>query len=100
LCPFYLPLKNEIKTPKKPRTAIPITTIPIGTALGPILGAWTSKVGIVNGGGGVKVGKRVGGNTKINWAANVGSTVGVVRGVGVGGGSTIGIPPETVTNGE
>ena len=36
----------------------------------------------------------------MNWAAKVGSIVGVVRGVGVGGGSTIGRLPITVTSGE
>ena len=36
----------------------------------------------------------------MNWAAKVGSIVGVVRGVGVGGGSTIGMLPLMDTNGE
>ena len=79
---------------------MPIITTPIGM---PAVTAGTSsavKVGITSGGGAVYVGNRVGGISRINWAARVGSTVGVVRGVGVGGGSTIGILPRTSTKGE
>ena len=89
-----------MRIPKTPKTAIPITTTPIGM---PAVTAGTSsavKVGITRGGGAVYVGNRVGGISNINWAASVGSIVGVVRGVGVGGGSTIGILPKTSTSGE
>jgi hypothetical protein len=59
------------------------------------------KVGIASGGGGVKVGKRVGAEVTMNCAARVGSIVGVYSGVGVGGGSTTGnCPGDTSTNGE
>ena len=75
-------------------------TIPIGTPPGTGSGTALSNVGRIRGGGGVNVGKRVGGNSRINWAANVGSIVGVVRGVGVGGGSTIDTLPLTDTSGE
>lgn len=75
-------------------------TIPIGIPPGTACGGSFSKVGITKGGGGVKVGNLVGGNSTINCAASVGSIVGVVRGVGVGGGSTIGILPSTITSGE
>ena len=57
-------------------------------------------VGMISGEGAVYVGKRVAGISRINWAASVGSTVGVVRGVGVGGGSTMGMLPLTSTSGE
>ena len=51
-----------------------------------------------NGGGWVKVGSRVGPTSMMNWAARVGSIVGVTRGVGVGGGTITGSsPPEMVT---
>ena len=46
------------------------------------------------------MGNRVGGNSIMNCAAKVGSIVGVVRGVGVGGGSTMGMLPSTITSGE
>jgi predicted Rossmann-fold nucleotide-binding protein len=75
-------------------------TIPIGIPPGTDWGASFSKVGITKGGGGVKVGNLVGGNSMMNCAARVGSMVGVVRGVGVGGGSTIGMLPEIDTSGE
>ena len=58
------------------------------------------KVGMARGGGGVKVGKRVAGISTTNCAARVGSMVGVVLGVGVGGGSTMGTFPFTSTKGE
>ena len=74
--------------------------MPIGIPAGTAAGIWPSKVGITNGGGDVKVGNRVGGISMINWAAKTGSIVGVVLGVGVGGGSTIGMLPLTVTKGE
>jgi hypothetical protein len=45
---------------------------------------------MAKGGGGVKVGIRVGGISTMNLAARVGSIVGVTLGVGVGGGSIIG----------
>ena len=47
-------------------------------------------VGMANSGGGVNVGKRVGGTSTMNFAAKVGSIVGVTLSVGVGGGSTMG----------
>ena len=37
----------------------------------------TGNVGITNGGGGVNVGSRVGADVTMNWAAKVGSMVGV-----------------------
>ncbi len=74
--------------------------IPIGIPPGTDTGTSLSNVARIMGGGGVKVGKRVGGNSTRNWAANVGSIVGVVRGVGVGGGSTIGTLPLIFTSGE
>lgn len=48
------------------------------------------KVGIASGGGGVYVERRVGAAVTMNLAASVGSIVIVYKGVGVGGGSTIG----------
>ena len=49
-----------------------------------------SKVGCPTGGAGVKVGRRVATTaSRLNCAASVGSTVGVIRGVGVGGGLTM-----------
>jgi hypothetical protein len=97
---FHLPLRNEISVPNTPKTAIPIITIPIGIPPGTAWGGSFSKVGITRGGGGVKVGNLVGGKSIMNCAAKVGSIVGVVRGVGVGGGSTIGMLPLIETNGE
>ena len=67
--------------------------IPIGIPPWVVLGEAASNVGITIGGGGVKVGMRVGGISKINCAASVGSIVGVTRGVGVGGGATMGSSP-------
>ena len=57
-----------------------------------------AKAGVLIAEGGVNVGRRVGGKSMMNWAASVGLTVGVVRGVGSGGGSTMGTSPERVTN--
>ena len=54
---------------------------------------------MINGGGGVKVGFLVGGISDINCDARVGSIVGVVSGVGVGGFGTIGSSPVTRTYG-
>lgn len=54
---------------------------------------WFTYVGIVNGAGGVYVGKPVGTNVTMNCAAKVGSIVAVNNGVGVGGGSTMGNEP-------
>ncbi len=83
---------------KTPMNAIPKMTRPIGT-LPPPLPAGV-KVGMTSGGGGVKVGRRVGVVGMENAAARVGSIVGVVRGVAVGGGSMIGKKPgERATNG-
>lgn len=48
------------------------------------------KVGKTNGGGGVKVGRRVEVGRIWNAATKVGLSVGVTTGVGVGGGSTMG----------
>ena len=96
----YRPRKKEISKPKNPITPKPTITNPNGTlpaAPGNVSGG---NVGIASGPGGVNVGKRVGGISTINWAARVGSTVGVVRGVGVGGGSTTGTLPTKVTSGE
>src|SRR5688500_1362698 len=57
--------------------------------------------GTCNGGGGVKVGKRVSVGWTLKAAARVGSMVEVTSGVGVGGGSTIrSSPPEIDTNDE
>src|SRR3972149_7170489 len=91
---------NEMTVPKNPITAKPMITNPIGTLPAPRGVASTTNVGITRGGGEVKVGNRVGGTSTINCAARVGSIVAVVRGVGVGGGSTIGIFPSTDTRGE
>src|SRR4030067_2537683 len=74
-------------------------TRPIGTLSVAGITSSAEKVGIDSGGGGVNVGKCVGGISTINCAARVGSIVGVVRGVGVGGGSTIGSDPLTSTRG-
>jgi hypothetical protein len=54
-------------------------------------------VGIANVIAGVKVGKRVAGISTINWAASVGSMVGVTLGVGRDGGSIIGSSSGRVT---
>ena len=61
-----------------------------------------SKVGMIKGGGAVKVGILVAGISSINSAAKVGSIVFVIRGVGSGGGSIIGNSPPLVivTKGE
>jgi len=57
--------------------------------------------GTFNGGGGVKVGKRVSVGWMLKAAARVGSIVDVTGSVGVGGGSTIrSSPPDTDTNDE
>lgn len=95
----YRPLSREISNPNTPITAIPEMRSPIGIL--PVLpGRFvTWKVGMTKGPGGVKVGKRVGGISMINWAARVGSIVGVVSGVGVGGGSTTRTLPSRVTSG-
>jgi hypothetical protein len=82
--------KIVIKPPKNPTTAIPIMINPIGTLKVTWSGDPAVKVGMINGGGGVKVGKRVGAILITNCDAKVGSTVGVPRGVGVGGGWTRG----------
>ena len=96
---LYRPRNNEMTIPNKPITPIPIMTIPIGTRPVSVMD-WSGEiVGITNGGGGVNVGKCVGGISTINCAARVGSMVGVVFGVGVGGGSTIGTVPDKVTSG-
>ncbi len=59
------------------------------------------KAGAINGGGGVKVGRRVFVGRILNCAASVGSMVEVAGGTGVGGGSTIRSDPgETCTSGE
>ena len=73
---------------------------PIGIFPVPVDCCSAGNVGMTNSGGGVKVGNRVAGISMINWAANVGSIVGVVLGVGVGGGSTKGGDPSSFTNGE
>jgi hypothetical protein len=55
----------------------------------------------VNGGGGVKVGKRVFVGAMLNCAASAGSIVEVAGGTGVGGGAMIrNVPGETCTSGE
>jgi len=76
----------------------PNMTNPIGT---PDLALPSGvKVGIANGGGGVKVGKCVGASGIWKAATDVGLMVGVVRGVAVGGGSMIGKKPgESDTSG-
>jgi hypothetical protein len=96
---FYLRRKIEITAPNKPTTPIPIITRPDGTPPVPEEVSSGINVGKINGGGAVNVGKRVGGISTINWAARVGSTVGVVRGVGVGGGSITCNEPDTSTRG-
>ena len=74
-------------------------TRPVGTPPVPDDVSSGEKVGKIKGGGAVNVGNRVGGISTINWAASVGSTVGVVLGVGVGGGSITRKEPDTSTNG-
>ena len=61
-----------------------------------------SNVGMISGGGAVKVGNLVAGISSMNSAAKVAFTVEVMRGVGNGGGSIIGNSPAriTVTKGE
>ena len=81
-----------------PTMANPKITTPIGIPECPLCSS--VKVGISRGGGGVKVGSRVGVPGSAKAAARVGSMVGVVRGVGVGGGSTMGRKPgESETRG-
>jgi len=87
----YLPRRKEMKAPKRPMNAKPRIINPIGTPE-PVLAA-AVKVGISRGAGGVKVGSRVGVNGTWNAATMVGSIVGVVGGVAVGGGSMIGRNP-------
>jgi hypothetical protein len=94
------PLNKDIAIPNNPIAPMPMMTNPIGTLPVPEKLSSDGRVGITRGGGAVKVGKCVGGISITNWAANVGSTVGVVRGVGVGGGSTTGTDPESSTYGE
>lgn len=53
----------------------------------------STKVGMATGGAGVKVSMRVGTEVITNCAARVEFIVGVTNGVGVGGGSMIGISP-------
>ena len=79
---------NVPKTPMKPSARI---NNPIGTRLT----AETSgrKVGGTNGGGGVKVGRRVGVTGAMNAASSVGSIVGVESGVGVAGAGITGKGP-------
>jgi hypothetical protein len=94
-------LKYEINAPITPIKAKPNITKPIGIL--PADDVWLSstKFGMTNSGAGVKVGSLVGVEGIIKAAARVGSIVGVVCGVGVGGGSTIGKKPISlnVTNG-
>jgi hypothetical protein len=97
---FYRPRRSEITIPNKPIIPIPMMTNPVGTLPVPEKDCSGGKVGTVKGEGGVKVGKCVGGISTMNCAARVGSTVGVVRGVGVGGGSTTLNEPVTSTRGE
>lgn len=96
----YLPRRNEISSPNRPITPIPTMTKPMGTRVALPASPEDGVECSTSGPGGVKVGKRVGGISMMNWAARVGSTVGVVRGVGVGGGSTTGTLPTSSTNGE
>ena len=72
---------------------------PLGKPPVPLVTEELSYVGIIKGGGGVYVGFLVGGISEINWDARVGSIVGVVSGVGVGGLGTIGSSPVKRTYG-
>jgi hypothetical protein len=93
--PGYL-RKYEIRAPIPPISAKPKITKPIG--IFPAAEFWltSSNSGITNSGAGVKVGSRVGVDGTTNAAASVGSIVGVVCGVGVGGGSIIGRNPTSL----
>ena len=80
----------EIKAPIIPTIPKNEMIRPIGSVLDESTGGSLVYVGITSGGGAVKVGRRVGAASTTNWAARVGSMVGVIMGVGVGGGSTKG----------
>jgi len=64
-----------------------------GGILSRTFGVTGINVGKTRGAGDVKVGNLVGVDTILNSAIRVGSIVGVILGVGVGGGSTIGKEP-------
>ena len=68
--------------------------------LGKAADALAELLQLIDGGGAVYVGKRVGGISTRNCAARVGSMVGVICGVGVGGGSITGSDPRTSTRSE
>jgi hypothetical protein len=101
--PAPVPLKRDITKPNNPTTlkammaSIGGNPVPFPTISG-------SNVACTTGGAAVKVGKRVATTElRLNCAARVGSTVGVTRGVGVGGGSTMGkrlCPDSNTTNAE
>ena len=100
IVPAHLPRRNVIRSPNRPITPIPTMTRPMGTRVALPDSPEDGVAGSTKGPGGVKVGNRVGGISMMNCAARVGSTVGVVRGVGVGGGSTTGTLPTSSTRGE
>ena len=80
---FYCPRRNEIRVPKMPMNPNATINNPIGKR--PTASASGKKVATANGGGGVKVGSRVGVTGATNAASRVGSSVGVETGVGVSG---------------
>src|SRR5215217_9530957 len=85
----YLPRKYEMTAPMNPNNPRLRMISPVGI---PVVWELVSSVkeGTSMGGGGVKVGNRVGVVWPMNAASNVGLMVGVESGVGVGGISTVG----------
>ncbi len=91
---YRFPRIKVIKAPKDPIIIKPTINKPAGE-FDPDEVDWV-KVGIFKGGGDVKVGKCVGSSCTPKAATYVGSSVGVVRGVEVGGLGIWGKVPEEI----
>jgi hypothetical protein len=86
---FYLPLRNDISAPSAPINPKLKINNPTGIRFARFWSSSTN-VGTTIWAGGVKVGRRVGVTGVTKAAASVGLIMGVEKGVGVGGASTLG----------